>query len=119
MWISSSSTVSKLEHSEDDMNTDRMEGNARSAAGKAEEGLGRMTGDTKMQLEGMANQAKGAVQDAYGQVRDAAADAANRVQRNAGSLEEALRETIEAKPYTAVAIALALGWFIGRMGRTY
>jgi uncharacterized protein YjbJ (UPF0337 family) len=101
------------------MNSDRMEGTARSAAGKLEEGVGRATGDMKTQLEGMANQAKGAVQDAYGQVRETAADAANRVQRGAGSLEEALRESIEAKPYTAVAIALALGWFIGRLGRTY
>ena len=101
------------------MNSDRMEGTARSAAGKMEEGFGRATGDLKTQLEGVANQARGAVQDAYGQVRETAAEAAGTAQRGAASLEEAIRETIEAKPYTAVAIALALGWFIGRLGRTY
>ena len=34
----------------------------------------------------------------------------------AAPLEEFLRNTIETRPYTAVAVALGLGWFIGRMG---
>jgi ElaB/YqjD/DUF883 family membrane-anchored ribosome-binding protein len=28
-----------------------------------------------------------------------------------------LRNTIENRPYTAVAVALAIGWFVGRMSR--
>jgi hypothetical protein len=36
-----------------------------------------------------------------------------------GSLLEAVRETIESKPYTAVTVALAVGWIIGRLGRRY
>jgi ElaB/YqjD/DUF883 family membrane-anchored ribosome-binding protein len=39
------------------------------------------------------------------------------VQRHAAPFEEGLRNTIENRPYTAVAIALAIGWFIGRMSR--
>jgi hypothetical protein len=35
----------------------------------------------------------------------------------AGSFERVLRNTIEKQPYTAVAIALALGWLFGRMHR--
>ena len=27
-----------------------------------------------------------------------------------------VRNTVETRPYTAVAVALGLGWFIGRMG---
>ena len=45
------------------------------------------------------------------------ADAAKAVQERAAPLEEALRKTIENRPYTAVAVALAIGWFVGRMSR--
>ena len=39
--------------------------------------------------------------------------------KTAGSFERALKNAIENQPYTAVAIALALGWFVGRLGRSY
>jgi ElaB/YqjD/DUF883 family membrane-anchored ribosome-binding protein len=58
-------------------------------------------------------QVAGAAQDLYGQAREAA----GAVQRRAAPFEEALRNTIENRPYTAVAVALAIGWFIGRMSR--
>ena len=35
----------------------------------------------------------------------------------ASSLEDVVRNTIENQPYTAVAIALGLGWLLGRMHR--
>ena len=87
----------------------------------------RATGDVKTELEGKIKQATGAAQDVYGQVKDAAADtygqakeaagnAARSVQEHAAPLEELLRSAIESRPYTSVAIALGLGWFIGRMG---
>jgi uncharacterized protein YjbJ (UPF0337 family) len=101
------------------MNSDRMEDAAKSTGGRLEEGVGRATGDVKMQLEGAANQAKGTAQDIYGQVRDAAGEAATTVQRQARSLEETIRENVATRPYTAVAVALALGWFIGRIERSY
>jgi hypothetical protein len=37
----------------------------------------------------------------------------------ASALEQALRDTIENKPYAAVAIALGLGWLFGRMHRPF
>jgi ElaB/YqjD/DUF883 family membrane-anchored ribosome-binding protein len=37
--------------------------------------------------------------------------------KTAGSFEKALRNTIENQPYTAVAIAVGLGWLLGRMHR--
>jgi ElaB/YqjD/DUF883 family membrane-anchored ribosome-binding protein len=55
-------------------------------------------------------QAGDAAQDLYGQAVDSAA-------QTAGSFEKALRHTIENQPYTAVAIALGLGWLFGRMHR--
>ena len=76
------------------------------------------TSDTKARLSPKASaKATGAAQDLYGQARDAAGDAAKAVQQHAAPLEEALRNTIENRPYTAVAVALAIGWFIGRMSR--
>jgi uncharacterized protein YjbJ (UPF0337 family) len=96
------------------MNQDRFSGTGKNFGGQVEEGFGRVTGDVKTEVEG--KQAAGAAQDLYGQAKDAAGDAARSVQEQAAPLEEFLRNTIETRPYTAVAVALGLGWFIGRMG---
>ena len=96
-----------------------MEGAARNMSGKLEEGFGRATGDVKSQIEGTVKQAVGAAQDLYGQARETAGEAAAVVKRQAGSFEQTIRENVETRPYTAVAIALALGWFVGRLGRSY
>jgi len=101
------------------MNSDRMEGTAKNLGGKVEEGFGRATGDIKSQVDGTVKQAVGAAQDLYGQARETAGDAAAMVRRRASSFEETIRENVETRPYTAVAIALALGWFVGRLGRSY
>ena len=101
------------------MNGDRMEGAARNMGGKIEEGFGKATGDVKSQVEGTMKQAVGTAQDLYGQARETAGEAAAVVRRQAGSLERTIRENVETRPYTAVAIALALGWFVGRLGRSY
>jgi ElaB/YqjD/DUF883 family membrane-anchored ribosome-binding protein len=46
------------------------------------------------------------------------ADAANvAARRTVSSFEAAARELIENQPYTAVGIALAIGWLLGRMHR--
>jgi uncharacterized protein YjbJ (UPF0337 family) len=88
-------------------------GTANELGGQLEEGFGRATGDIESQLEGRMKQVAGAAQNLYGQARDAA----GAMQRRAAPFEEALRNTIENRPYTAVAIALAIGWLVGRMGR--
>ncbi len=81
----------------------------------------RAFGDAKKQASGVADDVSDAAQDLYGHARDSAADiadSANRAARKtAGSFERALRNTIETQPYTAVAIALGLGWLFGRMHR--
>lgn len=81
----------------------------------------RAFGDAKKQAGGVADDVSDAAQELYGQARESAsdiADSANRAARQtAGSFERALRNTIETQPYTAVAIALGLGWLFGRMHR--
>ena len=96
------------------MNQDRFSGTGKNFGGQVEEGFGRVT--DKTEVEGKMKQAAGAAQDLYAQAKDAAGDAAKSVQEQAAPLEEFLRNTIETRPYTAVAVALGLGWFIGRMG---
>jgi F0F1-type ATP synthase membrane subunit b/b' len=78
-------------------------------------------GDAKKQASGLAGDASDAAQDLYDHARDSAAELANGANRaarqTAGSFERALRNTIETQPYTAVVIALGLGWLFGRMHR--
>jgi uncharacterized protein YjbJ (UPF0337 family) len=92
--------------------------------GKAQESAGRAFGDTKTQVEGVVNQVKGAAQDLYGQARDsasqitdAASDTVAAARDSASSFESVLRNTIETQPYTAVFMALGIGWLLGRMHR--
>jgi ElaB/YqjD/DUF883 family membrane-anchored ribosome-binding protein len=81
----------------------------------------RALGDAKKQANGLAEDATGAAQDLYDHARDSAADladSANKAARKtANSFERALRNTVENQPYTAVAIALGLGWLLGRLHR--
>ncbi|CAN7153646.1 CsbD family protein [Brevundimonas sp. LjRoot202] len=52
------------------MTDQRIEGAATETEGQIQNGLGRMTGDRKMQLEGKVNEVKGKALDAYGRVID-------------------------------------------------
>jgi ElaB/YqjD/DUF883 family membrane-anchored ribosome-binding protein len=80
-------------------------------------------GETKRQASDLADRASDAAQEVYEHARDRAADLADSAneaaQQTAGSLERALRNTIETQPYTAVAIALGLGWLLGRTHRPF
>src|ERR1700704_3865543 len=99
------------------MNEDRVAGTATNLGGKVQQGIGRVTGDTKSQVEGVINQATGAAQDLYGQAKETASDAAQTVRQGAVDAEDYVRHTIERRPYTTAFVALCVGWFIGRMGR--
>jgi uncharacterized protein YjbJ (UPF0337 family) len=101
------------------MDENRITGTAKNAAGKLEEGLGHAAGDAKSQLQGKMKQAEGSAQDLYGQVKDSAGEAATAVREFSGTLDDNIREYIEANPYTAAAIALGLGWLIGRSHRPF
>jgi uncharacterized protein YjbJ (UPF0337 family) len=92
------------------MNEDRISGTARNFGGKVEEGVGRVTGDAKTQIQGKLDQAAGTAQDLYGQTEDAARD-------TAANLDKWLRTTIETQPYTTAIVALGIGWLLGRMHR--
>jgi uncharacterized protein YjbJ (UPF0337 family) len=103
------------------MDENRVAGTVKNIGGKAQEGFGHVVGDAKTQAEGVANQIKGSAQDLYGQARDNASqfadDAAVASRRAASSLESTVRDAIETQPYTAVFIALGIGWLLGRSHR--
>ena len=99
------------------MNEDRVVGTATNLGGKVQQGIGRVTGDTKSQVEGVVNQAAGAAQDLYGQAKDTASDAAQAVRQGAVDAEDYIRQLIEKRPYTVAFSAICAGWLIGRMGR--
>jgi uncharacterized protein YjbJ (UPF0337 family) len=88
------------------MDENRIAGTAKNIGGKIEEGAGAVIGDRRTQLQGKLDQASGAAQDLYGQAADATA-----------GLDKWLRTTIETQPYTAAAVALGIGWLLGRLHR--
>jgi hypothetical protein len=97
------------EYQPDNVMSDEREGTTRSVLNQ-----------TRDQTVDVADQV--AAEDSYGQVRDSGsqvADAAGRSMKVARytALEDVVRNTIENQPYTAVAIALGLGWLLGRMHR--
>lgn len=99
------------------MDENRISGTARNVGGKVQEGLGRATGDTRTQAEGVVNQVAGTAQDLYGRARDGASEAADTALSTASSFEKLLRNAIENQPYTTAVVALGLGWLLGRMHR--
>ena len=67
--------------------------------------------------DGIFGNDKGALQDVYGQAKETATNAAEAIREGASEADDFLRATIEQRPYTAAAVALAIGYLIGRFGR--
>ena len=92
------------------MDENRISGTAKNIGGKIEQGAGAVAGDVKTQLQGKLDQAAGTAQDLYGQ-------AADTVRESAAGFDKWIRTTIETQPYTAAAVALGIGWLVGRLHR--
>ena len=101
------------------MDENRTGGTAKNLGGKVEEGFGRVTGDAKTKAQGQMKQAEGSIQDLYGQAVDATEDTIDAVRKMPAYLDDTIRHYIENKPYTTAAIALGLGWLIGRSHRPF
>jgi uncharacterized protein YjbJ (UPF0337 family) len=101
------------------MDENRASGAAKNLGGKMEEGLGRATGDAKTTVQGQMRQAEGSIQELYGQAVDSAEDAIDAVRQMPASVDDTIRHYIESNPYTTAAIALGLGWLIGRSHRPF
>jgi uncharacterized protein YjbJ (UPF0337 family) len=55
---------------EEEMDKDRVKGSATNVGGKVKEGAGKLTGDKKLESEGIIDQVKGKVQNAIGGIKD-------------------------------------------------
>ncbi|EWY42047.1 hypothetical protein N825_19135 [Skermanella stibiiresistens SB22] len=53
------------------MNDDRTEGSLKKMKGDVKEGVGNVTGDSKLQSEGKADKAEGKIQNLVGGIKDA------------------------------------------------
>ncbi len=60
------------------MDKDRITGAGDKAKGAVKEAAGKLTGDRKLQAEGMADKAKGSIKSAIGGAKDAMRDAGAR-----------------------------------------
>jgi len=94
------------------MNEDRVIGYAKTLGRQVEQGFGRATGDVEGLLQGKAKRVEGALQ-----AKETAADTAEVIRESASGTDDFLRTTIEERPYTAAAIALGIGYLIGRFRR--
>lgn len=101
------------------MDENRVSGTAKNLAGKVEEGFGRATGDAKTKAQGQARQVEGSIQDLYGKAVNSAGDTIEAVKQMPGSVDNSIRHYIETNPYTTAAIALGIGWLIGRSHRPF
>lgn len=81
------------------MNQDRMEGTLKAGLGRAQEGLGDMTGDARQQSQGARRQLRGRAQQLYGDARDTVRHATDQVTRN-----------VAEHPVRSLLIAGAVGW---------
>ena len=89
------------------MADERIESRVRAAGG---EGIGK-TADT--QVDGLVDQATGAVKEAYGKTMGAAAESAETVMDAAVAGHDYLRKFMEDNPHTTTLIALGIGLVIG------
>jgi uncharacterized protein YjbJ (UPF0337 family) len=107
-------------------NEDQIAGTAKNLGGKVEEAAGRAAREMKTQVQGKVDQAVGTAQDLYGQVRataqeagaavqSTAQDAATAVRESSASFEQAIRTSVEARSLMTAAVALGIGWLLGRM----
>jgi uncharacterized protein YjbJ (UPF0337 family) len=64
------------------MDKDRIKGKMDEVVGRAKRQVGEWTGDTKTQGEGAAEEVKGKVQNAWGNVKDTARDAKHDLERD-------------------------------------
>ena len=81
------------------MNQDRMEGTLRTGMGRAQEGIGEMTGNRRQQSQGARQQLTGRAQQLYGDARDTMRNATDQVSRN-----------VAEHPVRSLLIAGAVGW---------
>ena len=98
------------------MDENRFEGAAQDLGGKAKEMAGNLTGDSKLKAEGTFDQASGAAQKAYGQVKDTVreygGDYGSQLLDQVEDAGDALADQIDQRPITAILVAAGIGFLL-------
>jgi uncharacterized protein YjbJ (UPF0337 family) len=108
------------------MDKDRIAGTAKDFVGKVEGAAGELAGDARTQASGKAREAAGAVQNLYGQAKDAAREAgeaasnfAKDAYENSGetfqSGTKAVAKTVRDNPIGSLLIAGGIGFALAMM----
>ena len=99
------------------MTNPRIEGAAEQIVGKAQSGFGRLTGDSKLQLDGRLNEYRGKARDAYGRVIDGLDGL---VARAPGRYQDTARKGLDfarRKPLLTTGLVTGLAVVLGGLGR--
>ncbi len=90
------------------MDEDRIKGAATNIGGKVKDAVGGLTGDTKTQVEGKMDQAKGQLQNTLGSAEDAARE-------GAATVGAKLDSFMSEKPMASLLIAVGAGYVLARL----
>ena len=99
------------------MTDQRIDGAAAELEGKAQSGLGRLTGDAKLQFDGRLNEVKGKALDAYGRVIDGLD---GRVEKAPVQYQDKARQGLDfarRKPLLTTGIVAGLAVLLSSLGR--
>jgi uncharacterized protein YjbJ (UPF0337 family) len=99
------------------MTDQRIDGAATELEGKVQSGLGRLTGDSKLQLEGKFNEVKGQALDAYGRVIDGLDGL---VEKAPAQYQDKARQGLDfarRKPLLTTGIVAGLAVLLSGLGR--
>ena len=99
------------------MTDQRIEGAATTLTGKAQEALGKLTGDSKLQIDGKLNEVKGKALNAYGRVIDGLD---GMVDKAPADLQEPARKGLDFarhKPLLTTGIIAGAAILLGSLGR--
>ncbi len=79
------------------MNSDQVKGKANQVVGKVKQGAGEVTGNDQMANRGVMDQVKGAVQETWGNAKDAAHEAGKTREAERQHKSEEMRDNIANK----------------------
>ena len=96
--------------------SDRIEGAATALEGQAQNGLGRLTGDSKLQLDGKLNEVKGKARDAYGRVIDGLDGLVEKAPASVQGHARTGLDFARRKPLLTTGIVAGLAVLLGSMG---
>jgi uncharacterized protein YjbJ (UPF0337 family) len=99
------------------MNEDRIEGAATTLGGRVEKGVGDLTGDRKLQGDGMTDQASGTAQNMFGGAEDAVRSALESAPPQVRETADRAMAAARKSPILATVVVGAVGLVIANLFR--